>query len=92
MSNLNSKVAVVTGASKGIGAAIAKALAVAGAAVVVNYGSDKVGASKTVAAIQQAGGRAAAVQADRHNAITARKSRCVSEFHRDLGKMCKFCA
>ena len=64
MSNLNGKVALVTGASKGIGAAIAKALAGAGAAVVVNYSSDKAGAEKTVAAIQKSGGKAAAVQAD----------------------------
>jgi 3-oxoacyl-[acyl-carrier protein] reductase len=64
MSNLDGKVALVTGASKGIGAAIAKALAGAGAAVVVNYSSDKAGAEKTVAAIQTGGGKAVAVQAD----------------------------
>ena len=63
MSNLNGKVAVVTGASKGIGAGIAKSLAAAGASVVVNYASDKAGADKTVAEITKAGGKAIAVAA-----------------------------
>jgi 3-oxoacyl-[acyl-carrier protein] reductase len=61
---LTSKVAVVTGASKGIGAAIAVSLAAEGAAVVVNYASSKAGADKVVAAITKAGGKAIAVQAD----------------------------
>src|SRR5437867_8152071 len=61
---LAGKVAVVTGASKGIGAAIAKQLAVEGASVVVNYASSKAGADKVVAEITSAGGRAVAVQAD----------------------------
>ena len=61
---LTGKVAVVTGASKGIGAAIAVSLGAEGAAVVVNYASSKAGADKVVAAIAGAGGKAVAVQAD----------------------------
>ncbi len=61
---LAGKVAVVTGASKGIGAAIAKALGAEGAAVVVNYASSRAGADKVVAEITGNGGKAVAVQAD----------------------------
>jgi 3-oxoacyl-[acyl-carrier protein] reductase len=61
MSKLNGKVAVVTGASKGIGASIAKHLAAAGASVVVNYATSKEGADKVVAEIKAAGGKAVAV-------------------------------
>ena len=64
MSDLKGKVAVVTGAAKGIGAATAKALAAAGAAVVVNYASSKEGAERVVDAITAKGGKAFAVQGD----------------------------
>ena len=71
MGKLNNKVAVVTGASKGIGVAIAQALAAEGAAVVVNYASSQAGADKVVAAITAAGGRAVAVKADISVAVEA---------------------
>jgi NAD(P)-dependent dehydrogenase (short-subunit alcohol dehydrogenase family) len=61
---LDGKVAVVTGASKGIGAGIAKHLAAEGAAVVVNYASSKEGADLVVEEITKRGGKAIAVQAD----------------------------
>ena len=64
MSKLTGKVAVVTGASKGIGAAIAKSLGAAGASVVVNYSSDKAGAESVVKAITDSGSKAVAVQGD----------------------------
>ncbi|HWC99909.1 MAG TPA: glucose 1-dehydrogenase [Candidatus Sulfopaludibacter sp.] len=71
MSKLTGKVAVVTGASKGIGAGIAKALAAEGASVVVNYASSKAGADTVVAAIEKAGGKAVAVKGDVSKAADA---------------------
>ena len=71
MSKLSGKVAIVTGASKGIGAGIAKALAAEGAAVVVNYASSKGGADQVVDAISKAGGKAFAVGADVSKASAA---------------------
>jgi len=64
MGDLKGKVAIVTGASKGIGAGIAKALGEAGASVVVNYASSKTDAERVVNEIKQKGGKAIAVQGD----------------------------
>lgn len=64
MSKLSGRVALVTGASKGIGAGVAKELAAAGAAVVVNYATDQAGADAVVRTIVNAGGRATAIQGD----------------------------
>jgi 3-oxoacyl-[acyl-carrier protein] reductase len=82
---LQGQVAVVTGASKGIGAAIAEHLAAAGAAVVVNYASSKAGAEAVVQRIRQADGRAIAVQADVSKPDDIR--RLFTETKKALGKL-----
>src|ERR1700683_4521382 len=64
MNKLTGKIAVVTGASKGIGASIAEHLAAEGASVVVNYSSSKTGADVVVELIKNKGGKAIAVQGD----------------------------
>jgi 3-oxoacyl-[acyl-carrier protein] reductase len=64
MNKLTGKVAIVTGASKGIGAAISKALAKEGAAVAVNYSAGREGAERTVTEIAREGGKAVAIQGD----------------------------
>lgn len=78
---LANKVAVVTGSSKGIGAAIAKQLAAEGASVVVNYHTSKEGADKVVSEIIAAGGKAFAIGADVSN---ERDSRAISEDEKDV--------
>lgn len=85
MSKLENKVAVVTGASKGIGAAIAKHYAAAGAKVVVNYASSKEGADKVVKEITDNGGIAIAVQADVAN--TADVTRLFEEAKKAFGNV-----
>ena len=85
MNKLTDKVAVVTGASKGIGAGIAKRLAAEGAEVVVNYASSKEDADRVVAQIQQRGGKAVAVQADVSKAADVK--RLFAETKRAFGKL-----
>jgi 3-oxoacyl-[acyl-carrier protein] reductase len=85
MGELTGKVAIVTGASKGIGAAIAKGLGVAGAAVVVNYASSREGADRVVADITSKGGRAVAVQGDVAKAADVR--RLFAETQRAFGTL-----
>ena len=84
MSKLTGKVAVVTGASKGIGAGIAKALAAEGASVVVNYASSKAGADAVVDAIMKAGGTAIAVGGDVSKAAEAQGiiDTAIKHYHR----------
>jgi len=85
MGKLAGKVAIVTGASKGIGAGIAKGLAVEGAAVVVNYSSSKQGADHVVAEITKKGGKAIAVQADMSKAADV--ERLFSETKKAFGTL-----
>jgi 3-oxoacyl-[acyl-carrier protein] reductase len=85
MSKLDGKVAIVTGASKGIGASIARHLADEGAAVVVNYASSKDGAERVVGEITAKGGRAIAVQAD--VARAADVDRLFAETARAFGRL-----
>ncbi|HEY2009231.1 MAG TPA: glucose 1-dehydrogenase [Rhizomicrobium sp.] len=85
MGKLQGKVAVVTGASKGIGAGIARSLAEAGASVVVNYASDKAGAEKAVADIKAKGGNAVAVQGDVSKAADVK--RLFEETRKAFGKL-----
>lgn len=85
MSRLKDKVAIVTGASKGIGAAIARDLAKEGATVVVNYASSSKDAEKVVAEINNNGGKAIAIQAD--IAKTADIDRLLAETKKAFGKL-----
>jgi 3-oxoacyl-[acyl-carrier protein] reductase len=85
MSKLAGQVAIVTGASKGIGAAIAKSLSLQGASVVVNYVSSKKDADSVVDAITSQGGKAVAVQGDIANAADVQ--RLFAETHTAFGRL-----
>jgi 3-oxoacyl-[acyl-carrier protein] reductase len=85
MTTLENKVALVTGASKGIGAGIAKGLAAAGAAVVVNYATDRSGAESVVGEITKAGGRAVAVPGDVSKSVDV--AHILAEVYRVFGTL-----
>jgi 3-oxoacyl-[acyl-carrier protein] reductase len=85
MAKLTGKVAIVTGASKGIGAAIAKQLATEGATVVVNYSSSKQGADNVVEQITATGGKAVAIQGDMSK--QADIERLFAETKKQFGKL-----
>src|SRR6476659_3927500 len=85
MKRLDNKVAIVTGASKGIGAGIAKAFGAEGAAVVVNYARDHEGAERVVREITGKGGRAIAVQGDVAQRSDAQ--RLVAEAKKAFGRL-----
>jgi 3-oxoacyl-[acyl-carrier protein] reductase len=85
MAKLTGKVAVVTGASKGIGAGIAKTFAAEGASVIVNYSSSKEGADKVVAEITSKGGKAIAVQGSVSNAADV--TRLFAETKKAFGRL-----
>src|ERR1700719_3453221 len=74
MSQLTEKVALVTGGSRGIGAAIAKRLAVDGASVAITYAKDADAASSVVKAIEAAGGKAIAIQANASDATAVQSA------------------
>lgn len=85
MTQLQGKTALVTGASKGIGAGIARELAAGGAAVIANYASDRNGAEAVVAAITSTGGRAMALQADVSQAADV--ARLLAQAHEAFGSL-----
>ncbi len=85
MGKLQNKIAVVTGASKGIGAGIAKAFGREGATVVVNYASDKAGADSTAKAITDAGGKAVVIGGS--VAVTADREALFAEVKKQFGRL-----
>ena len=85
MGKLKNRIAVVTGASKGIGAGIAKGFAAEGANVVVNYASSKEDAERVITEIKEKGGKAIAVQADLSKAADVR--RLFAETRKAFGKL-----